>query len=77
MIKVLFICHGNICRSPMAEFVFRQMAGQEGLANQFDVSSAATTDEEIYTRDFQRTWNDVQEGCRGLLDVLRGDEDGH
>lgn len=30
-----------------------------------------------YTRDFQRTWNDVQEGCRGLLDVLRGDEDGH
>ena len=30
-----------------------------------------------YTRDFQRTWDDVQEGCRGLLDVLRGDEDGH
>lgn len=48
MIKILFICHGNICRSPMAEFVFRQMAGQEGLANQFDVYSAATTDEEIW-----------------------------
>lgn len=30
-----------------------------------------------YTRDFQQTWDDVQEGCRGLLDVLRGDEDGH
>ena len=134
----------------MAEFVFRQMAEQDGLAEQFDVASAATTEEEIwngygnpvyppverllrvhgmdpgnkravllkaddyqaydyfigmddenlrdmkrifhlmdytanprpvadpwYTRDFQRTWDDVQEGCRGLLDVLRGDEDGH
>ena len=153
MIKILFICHGNICRSPMAEFVFRQMAEQEGLANGFHVASAATTDEEIwngrgnpvyppveqllrehgmdpgqkravllragdygsydyfigmdgenlqdmkrifhgdslgkcsllmdytanprpvadpwYTRDFQRTWDDVQEGCRGLLDHCR------
>ena len=44
MIKILFICHGNICRSPMAEFVFRQMAEQAGLAERFDVASAATTD---------------------------------
>ena len=48
MIKILFVCHGNICRSPMAEFVFRQMAEQDGLADQFDVASAATTDEEIW-----------------------------
>ncbi len=48
MIKILFICHGNICRSPMAEFVFRQMAEQAGLAERFDVASAATTDEEIW-----------------------------
>lgn len=157
MIKILFICHGNICRSPMAEFVFRQMAEQEEMADRFDVASAATTDEEIwngcgnpvyppverllrehgmnpdgkravlltaedydfydyfigmddenlrdmerifhgdpqckcsllmdysgnprpvadpwYTRDFQRTWNDVDEGCRGLLDTLRNKED--
>ena len=157
MIKILFICHGNICRSPMAEFVFRQMADQSGLADRFVVASAATTDEEIwngcgnpvyppverllrehgmnpdgkravlltaedydfydyfigmddenlrdmkrifhgdsqckcsllmdytenprpvadpwYTRDFQRTWNDVDEGCRGLLDTLRNRED--
>lgn len=157
MIKILFICHGNICRSPMAEFVFRQMAEQSGLVGRFDVASAATTDEEIwngsgnpvyppverllrehgmnpsekravlltaddygsydyfigmddenlrdmkrifhgdpdhkcsllmdytaaprpvadpwYTRDFQRTWNDVDEGCRGLLDALRNKED--
>ena len=48
MIKILFICHGNICRSPMAEFVFRQIAERAGLANQFYVASAATTDEEIW-----------------------------
>ena len=48
MIKILFICHGNICRSPMAEFVFRQIAERAGLADQFDVASAATTDEEIW-----------------------------
>lgn len=142
----------------MAEFVFRQIAERAGLADQFDVASAATTDEEIwngcgnpvyppvkrllrehdmdpgdkraalltagdydvydyfigmdnenlwdmkrifhgdplhkcsllmdyttnprpvadpwYTRDFQRTWNDVQEGCRGLLDVLKSRKDG-
>lgn len=149
MIKILFICHGNICRSPMAEFVFRKMAADAGLSDHFSVGSAATTDEEIwngrgnpvyppvarllkehgmdpgrkratllrpedysrydcfigmdeenrqdmerifrgdpegkcsllmdytkkprpvadpwYTRDFQKTWDDVDEGCRGLL----------
>lgn len=154
LIRILFICHGNICRSPMAEFVFRQMAGQEEMADRFDVASAATTDEEIwngcgnpvyppverllrehgmnpdgkravlltaedydfydyfigmddenlrdmkrifhgdpdqkchllmdytanprpvadpwYTRGFQRTWDDVQEGCQGLLNFLQG-----
>ena len=46
--KINFVCHGNICRSPMAEFVFRQMAEQAGLAERFDVASAATTDEEIW-----------------------------
>ena len=48
MIKILFICHGNICRSPMAEFVFRKMAADAGLSDRFFVGSAATTDEEIW-----------------------------
>lgn len=156
MIKILFICHGNICRSPMAEFVFRTMAVDAGLSDHFIIASAATTDEEIwngcgnpvyppveqllkahgmdpdgkraallrrsdysrydyfigmdeenlqdmkrifhgdpahkcsllmdytqnprpvadpwYTRDFQKTWNDVDEGCRGLLAFLRHTE---
>lgn len=152
-IKILFICHGNICRSPMAEFVFRKMAAEAGLADRFMVASAATTEDEIwngngnpvyppvaqllkehgmdshkkratllrrsdynqydyfigmdeenrrdmerifggdpehkcsllldytknprpvadpwYTRDFQKTWEDVDEGCRGLLETVR------
>ena len=47
MIKVLFICHGNICRSPMAEFVFKDMVKKEGLENEFVIASAATSTEEI------------------------------
>ncbi len=47
MIKILFICHGNICRSPMAEFVLRDMVTKQGLSDQFFISSAATSTEEI------------------------------
>lgn len=47
MIKVLFICHGNICRSPMAEFVFRDMVQKRGLSGQFHIASAATSSEEL------------------------------
>lgn len=47
MIQVLFVCHGNICRSPMAEFLFRDMLTQKGLSQSFFVASAATSREEI------------------------------
>ena len=47
MVKVLFICHGNICRSPMGEFVFRDMISKAGASELFEVSSAATSREEI------------------------------
>lgn len=47
MIKILFICHGNICRSPMAEFVMKDMVKKAGLADQFEIASAATSTEEI------------------------------
>lgn len=43
MVKVLFVCLGNICRSPMAEFVFKDMANKKGLANKFFIDSAATS----------------------------------
>ena len=48
MIKVLFICHGNICRSPMAEFIFKDMVSKQGLSDRFYIASAATSTEEIW-----------------------------
>ena len=149
MYKILFVCHGNICRSPMAEFVMRDLVKREGLAKRFLIASAATSSEEIgnpvypparrmllkhgidcagktarqmtrrdydqydllvgmdganlrnmrricggdkanklrllleytdrpgdvadpwYTGDFEATWRDVNDGCRGLLTALR------
>ena len=47
MHKILFICHGNICRSPMAEFLLKDMVAKHGIASQFDIASAATSREEI------------------------------
>ena len=46
--RILFVCHGNICRSPMAEFVFRYQVGKRGLSARYEVASAATSTEEIY-----------------------------
>ncbi len=48
MIKILFICHGNICRSPMAEFILKDMVHKQHRADNFRISSAATSTEEIW-----------------------------
>ena len=150
MIKILFVCHGNICRSPMAEFVMKDLVRQAGLEWKYEIASAATSSEELgnpvypparrklaehgigcagktarrltkddydeydlligmdrmnfrnmhricggdpvgkihllmdytdrpgevadpwYTGDFEETWQDVLEGCRGLLELLEG-----
>ena len=153
MIRILFVCHGNICRSPMAEFVMKDMVQKKGLEHLYEIASAATSREEIgnpvypparrklaengiacdghrarqmtkgdyeyydlivcmdkanvrnaqriaggdpdnkivllldytarrgsevadpwYTGDFEATWRDVDEGCRGLIESLGADE---
>jgi len=45
--KILFICHGNICRSPMAEYVLKDMVRRRGVEDRFEIDSAATSREEI------------------------------
>lgn len=47
MIKILFVCHGNICRSPMAEFVMKDLVNKKGIASEFYIASAATSTEEL------------------------------
>ena len=59
MIKILFVCHGNICRSPMAEFVMKELVRRAGRENDFLVESAATSREEL--------GNDMHYGTRQKL----------
>lgn len=47
LIRIMFVCHGNICRSPMAEFLLKDMVDKRGIADHFEIESAATTNEEI------------------------------
>ncbi len=47
MTKILFVCHGNICRSPMAEFIFRDLAQKAGVSDQLEIASAATSRDEL------------------------------
>ena len=48
MIKILFVCHGNICRSPMAEFILKDLVTKQNIADRFYIASAATSTEEIW-----------------------------
>ena len=140
MVKVLFVCHGNICRSPMGEYILKDMVKKAGLESHFQIASAAVSREEIgnpvypparrelarhgiscdghaahqitrreleeydaifymdgsnarylqrmfgadagkcrplldrevadpwYTGDFSRTWNDITEGCKAIME---------
>ena len=62
MIKVMFVCHGNICRSTMAEFLFRDMVEKRGLGDMFYIASSATSREEI--------GNGVHYGTARVLDAF-------
>ena len=68
MIKILFVCHGNICRSPMAEFILKHITTQIHQSANFFISSAATSTEEI--------GNPVHHGTRKVLHRLGISKDG-
>lgn len=61
MIRVLFICHGNICRSTMAQFIFQDMVNKAGLSDRFYIDSAATSREEIGNLPHYGTVNKLRE----------------
>ena len=60
MLDILFICHGNICRSPLAEVVLKDLTERQGLAGKFQIASAATSREEL--------GNDIHPGTRRVLE---------
>ena len=61
MIKVIFLCHGNICRSTMSQFVFQDMVNRLGIADQFLIDSRATSREEIGNPPHRGTVRKMQE----------------
>ena len=62
MIKIMFVCHGNICRSPMAEFLMKDLVAKKGKKEDFYIESSATSSEEL--------GNPVHYGTRKVLDKL-------
>lgn len=68
MTKIVFVCHGNICRSPMAEFVFKDMLQKEGLFDKVEVESRATSTEEVGSPVYPNTKQELKKhgiGCAG------------
>ena len=66
--KILFVCHGNICRSPMAEFVMKHLVEEKGLQDQFEIESAATSTEELGNPVYPPARRKLAEhgiGCQG------------
>ena len=69
MIRVLFVCLGNICRSPMAEAVFRDLVEKKGVANRFEIDSAGTSDWHVGKRPHEGTLNKLAQyhvGTEGM-----------
>ncbi len=69
MIKILFICHGNICRSPMAEYLFKDYVAEKNMSNYFEIASKATSNEEI--------GNPIYPPVKRILDSLNIDSSKH
>ena len=68
MTKILFVCHGNICRSPMAEYVMKDLVKRAGMEARFEIASAATSFEEIGNPVYPPARRELQKhgiGCAG------------
>jgi protein-tyrosine phosphatase len=78
MIKIMFVCHGNICRSPMAEFIFKNMVENKGMLNKFYIASSATSTEEIGNSVYPPARRKLMEhniSCEGKHSVQFGKDD--
>lgn len=73
MIRVLFICHGNICRSPISEFVMKDMVTKRGIKAKFYIASAATSTEEIWNGIGNPVYPPGKAGIGKAWDFLRGE----
>ena len=71
MIRVLFICHGNICRSPISEYVLKDMVEKRGLTDAFEIASAATSTEEIWNGKGNPIYPPAQAELRRQAGYLR------
>ncbi len=71
MKKILFICHGNICRSPMAEFVMKDLVEKANLTDDFFINSKATSTEEIGNGVHYGTINELKKHGIKFIHILR------
>lgn len=80
MKRILFVCHGNICRSPMAEFIMKKLVADKGMEQQFHIASAATSTEESGNSVYPQARQKLSEhgiSCKGKTarQLTRGDYD--
>lgn len=82
MRRILFVCHGNICRSPMAEFIMKKLVADNGMEQQFHIASAATSTEELGNSVYPPARQKLAEhgiSCKGKTarQLTRGDYAGY
>ncbi len=80
MKRIMFVCHGNICRSPMAEFIMKKLVSDAGLSDEYEIASAATSTEEIGNPVYPPAMAEllrhgIRTGSKRAVQLTRGDAD--